>query len=38
MSEEDKAALFRYDIDYNEFKKTTQRIEGSIMLRPFDLK
>ena len=38
VSEEDRAALYRYDIDFNQFKATTQRIEGNIEFRPFDHK
>ena len=28
----------RYDINLEEFKKSTKRIEGDVKLRPFDLK
>ena len=38
VTEEDKAFFIRYDIDFNQFKQTAQRIEGNINLRPFDLK
>ena len=38
MSDEDKGVFMRYDINLEEFKKSTKRIEGDVKLRPFDLK
>lgn len=38
MSDDDKAVLIRYDIEYSEFIKTTKEIEGNVGLRPFEMK
>ena len=38
VSDEDKPVFKRYNIDINQFMQSTNRIEGDVRLRPFDLK